>query len=440
MEERFTIPGPRIGALVIVLSMAAAGLWADDAATSDSSWEALINEVLQSSPALEAARLKWEAMQERPEIAKALPDPMLTYGYFLQNVETRVGAMNQKLTIAQKVPLFGKRGLAASRAEKEALVAMWEYQKLGRELILRARLASIDLHRIDRSREILQAQLDLLATVGATAQARYEAGRTPQTDVLKVRLAVTEIQNRLLALAQQRDSALARLNALRDAPPATPFQPAVELPAYPLPDQSAALAAGTRYRQELQSAGVAIERDEFAVELARKNRLPDFTFGLDYTQVDRSTVSNPSDNGQDALMAFVGINLPIWRGKLRAEEREAQKKLAASRAARRDTARTVEADITEAWSRAEVARDQLTLYDESLLPAAQQTFEVSHAGYEAGKAGFIDLLDSERMLLALQLGRLMSESERARALASLERAVGVDLDQIGRAPPDADGK
>ena len=54
--------------------------------------ESLLREVLRRNPALAAARSKWEASRERPKIAGSLPDPMLTYGYFFQNVETRLGA------------------------------------------------------------------------------------------------------------------------------------------------------------------------------------------------------------------------------------------------------------------------------------------------------------------------------------------------------------
>jgi outer membrane protein TolC len=65
-----------------------------------------------------------------------------------------------------------------------------------------------------------------------------------------------------------------------------------------------------------------------------------------------------------------------------------------------------------------------------LVPQAEQSFQATRAGYESAKSNFIDLLDSERALLALRLGEIMSEADLARAMAQLERAVGVDLSQI----------
>ncbi|MDQ6824680.1 MAG: TolC family protein, partial [Candidatus Eremiobacteraeota bacterium] len=82
----------------------------------------MIGEVLQKNPGVAAARLNWEAMQEKPAIAGSLPDPMATYGYFFQNVETRVGAQNQRFGLSQKIPFPGKLSAQKRRASKEALM------------------------------------------------------------------------------------------------------------------------------------------------------------------------------------------------------------------------------------------------------------------------------------------------------------------------------
>jgi outer membrane protein, heavy metal efflux system len=397
---------------------------------STPSLEGLVGEVLANNSALRSARLKWEAMQERPDIVRALPDPMVTYGYWFQSVETRVGPMNQRVGVAQKIPFFGKRSLASDKASQEALVTMWEYQTLTRELILRTKSAYYDLYRIDRSRDVLTAELDLLKPIIETAQARYEAGKAHQQDVLKARLASTSTQNRLLALNQQRESALARLNALRERPQDSHVVVGEMIETGGLPDRQVAFSIAERYRQELQAANVMIERDEISLALAKKERWPDFTFGVDYTQINNNIYSSPPDNGQDAVMGFVSINIPLWFGKLRAQQREAEKRLESSREARVHAEKNVSSEVQDAWFRAQVALDQVTLYNESLLPESQQTFDASQAGYEAGTVTFIDLLDSERALLNFRLGLIMSEAELAKALAALERAMGVDLNVV----------
>ena len=80
--------------------------------TNQLSLAEVVNQVLHNNPSLTAARQQWQALQQRPEIVRALPDPMLTYGYWLRSVETRVGANNNRLALSQKFPLAGKRTLA----------------------------------------------------------------------------------------------------------------------------------------------------------------------------------------------------------------------------------------------------------------------------------------------------------------------------------------
>ncbi len=389
--------------------------------------DGLVREVCQNNPSLHAARLKWEALQEHPKIAGSLPDPMLSYGYFFDNVETRVGAQNQRLGLSQKIPFPGKLSLAAKRSRQESLQSFWQYQTLARELIMRTKIAYYDLYRVDETRRILREQLDLYRQTFESARSKYEAGTVQQQDVLKAQLSSAEIEKRLLELVQLRETAQARLNALRGVPAKRPIAAPQNLDvALPLTlDRATALAV--QYRQDLQEANVAIERNETSLALARKDRLPDFTLGVDYTQVNPNIFSSPPDNGHDAVMGSISVNVPIWFGKLNAEEREARKNLAASREAQRNVANNVEADVRDAWFQATTARDQVELYRQNLLPQAQQTYDASRAGYEAAKTSLIDFLDTERSLLNFRLGLITSETDLAKALAMLERAIGLDL-------------
>lgn len=395
--------------------------------------DAIARQVLADNPQIQSARLQWEAMKARPDIVGSLPDPVLGYGYFFAPVETRVGAQNQKVGLSQKIPFPGKLALASREAKQEAKQVFWQYQTLVRELILQAKRAYYDLYRIDRSTALIREQIELYEQTAESAQVRYEAGKARQQDVLKAQLAGTELEGRLLDLKQQRAGVLARLNALRNQPDDTPFATRSAVDPAALPDLQRSLALAETYRQELKAADVAIEKGETALKLARRQRLPDFTFSVDYTQVNRSVFSNPPDNGQDAVMASISVNLPIWGKKLRAQEELAARNLAASQAARNGVRNNLVADVRQAWFEVLGAQEQLTLYRENLIPQARQTYDASLVGFEAGEVTFLDLNDSARALLAIELGLVMTETNRAKALALLERAVGLDLREVANA-------
>jgi outer membrane protein TolC len=81
---------------------------------------------------LEAKFEQWRAAVERVPQAEALPDPKFTYGYFIEEVETRVGPQRQRAGIMQVFPWFGKIAARTDAAAAMAVAAgqMYEVEKL----------------------------------------------------------------------------------------------------------------------------------------------------------------------------------------------------------------------------------------------------------------------------------------------------------------------
>ena len=87
--------------------------------TESSSLADCLKVALSESPAAEAAFWRWRAALERVPQVTALPDPRVSWGYFVNPVETRVGAQRQRAGLSQTLPWFGKlelRGNVAAQA------------------------------------------------------------------------------------------------------------------------------------------------------------------------------------------------------------------------------------------------------------------------------------------------------------------------------------
>ena len=69
-----------------------------------------------NNPQLEAAFNRWKAALEMVSQAHTLPDPRFNYGYFIQEVETRVGPQEHRVGISQMFPWFGKLKLRGEAA------------------------------------------------------------------------------------------------------------------------------------------------------------------------------------------------------------------------------------------------------------------------------------------------------------------------------------
>ena len=179
-------------------------------------------------------------------------------------------------------------------------------------------------------------------------------------------------------------------------------------------------------RPELKQAQHFILKSEKSIELAKKNNWPDFTLMFEYFDIGAGSTSNPGD-GRNAWAGAIGINIPLWRGKYNASEAEAAIRLTASQKRFEDITNDTAARVNEYYQEIMTYKDQLALYTHALIPQSEQTFKASEIGYISGKVDFLNLLESERMVLQIKTGYFKNLSDSRKSLARLERLVGQDL-------------
>ena len=94
-----------------------------DVSFSDGRLESYIAYALKNSPALEALFERWQAGINRIAGARRLPDPVISYAYYIRNVETKVGPQRHRLSLKQTFPWPTKfsAGADAVAAKAEAL-------------------------------------------------------------------------------------------------------------------------------------------------------------------------------------------------------------------------------------------------------------------------------------------------------------------------------
>ena len=76
------------------------------------------------------------------------------------------------------------------------------------------------------------------------------------------------------------------------------------------------------------------------------------------------------------------------------------------------------------------AERQGQLYEQTILPLAQQALNSSEASYTSGTLGYADFIDSQRTLLNVRLMTARVRIEREKRLAELEALAGRDLETL----------
>ena len=314
--------------------------------------------------------------------------------------------------------------MAAARARVEAarLRVVTQARQLYDELVFLRAFEGV----VDEDRATLVHYEEL-------ARARYSAGFGLEQSVIKIQAEITKDDARQIDIETRRATLLASVNALRDRFPQTPLDvsplASVGEPHVTLENlREKALTS----RPEIAAANASIDRARAMIELARKDRLPDVTLGLSYTQVgDRTDAPGrkrpPPDNGKDILAVSGGVNLPIWRRKLSAGIEEALQMRSQAEESKRAEVAAIEQALGDLTSRLALTWQRLRLFEDVLVIQADQSLRSAEAGYTAGTSKALDLLDAERVLLEVRIQASRTRADYDIALAELEGAVGAPI-------------
>lgn len=383
------------------------------------------------NPGLEAMFHEWRAAIERVPQVGALPDPRLTYGYYLGEVETRVGSMQHTLSLSQTFPWFGK---LQDREDAAALAANAAYERLEAArlaLFLTVERAYNDLYFLKRSIEVTNENIELLQQFERIARTRYQLSAAGHPDIIKIQVELGTLEDRLRQLRDLRASYTARLNAaLGRAPGAEVHWPTSVSGQIVHISNDVLLAALQQRNPELIALQEEIERERISTELARKEGYPDFTIGLAYTAIGERRDMVLDENGDDALLGTLSVNLPIWREKYDAGVREAIARRMAAAARRGDKINQLASELQEAIFEHEDAQRRIELYRDTLIPKAKESLQASLAGYEQGQVDFLDVVETQRTLLEFELAIEQALVDRATSYARIERLVGGRLDDL----------
>ncbi|MBU4461332.1 MAG: TolC family protein [Verrucomicrobia bacterium] len=380
---------------------------------------AAVDLAVRENAGLKSLRAQWEAMRERPAQAGALPNPMAGYsGMDLASGGAWPDTGERRFMVQQEFPWFGKRGLREGIAVKDAEVMERELEAMVRDVVMKVKESYSDLAAVQRVLAITREEEGVIRRMEKVAETMYAAGERAQVDVLKAQSEITMLRQKLLDFETRENRLAATLNTLLNRRADTPLNAAMTPPETGFGGNDAALfAIAATNLPEVLAAQAQVERYELERKLMAKEFVPDYKLGLEYRNLGAS---------DDMVMFTVSVDLPVWRSKIRAGVREAEKMRASSQAAREAAQRQGALDARDASFHLKTARRTLELYRTELIPQAEARLNASDAGYRTGKVDFMDLLESERFLLDAKIMAAMAEGAIGMQAARLERVMGLD--------------
>lgn len=389
--------------------------------------DALLRHALDHAPEVAAAHARWAALAERIPLAESLPDPTLTYGEFLEELETRAGAQRRRFGLRQAFPWPGTLAARAAVAERRAHAAWHALDAARLDVVETVRRTRDDYAQLGRERAIRAELLELLSGLEQLVASRVRVGDAGLDALIRLQVEIGRGEDELARVERRLPVAAAKLaDALGGGVDPTALSvPAQQTPDDEMPPVVDALVAEALARNPrlvaLQAEREAARAGEEVADLAARPRV---TVGLDYLDTGSAAASSIPDSGDDPVLVTLGLSLPIWGKTNDARRREARAVTSASEARLADAASQLATDVADAAAEGDDATRRFTLYRDVLVPRARSALELTASSYRTGSASIVDLIDAERTVLEFELVASRSARDAQAADARLDTLLG----------------
>jgi cobalt-zinc-cadmium efflux system outer membrane protein len=376
-------------------------------------------------------------------VAGAVPNPVVNGGYgHVFNYDTS--------GCAQCSATYWAVGLSDSAALEDSLSG----KRTLRLKVARNALAAAKLSRVDAQRtlefQVKSAYLQVAQAVLAYRfakdvaesnqktldifQTRFHGGAINEGDVARIETQKLESDQAAdeasLALRQARVG-LAFLVGVRGLVPEFEVDTKVLTYALPTPlagaTEEGLMRTAFDRRPDLIAAGYQKASAEASIDLARRQRFPDITLSLNYSQTGTGASAAGGAISPPTLVFGVAAPLPVFY-QMQGEVRRAEAAYDTNALGEAKATAQVVNDVATAYA-AFVAARQLVQRMESggLLKSARTARDITRLQFEKGAAGLTDFLDAQRTYIATNVEYIQDVTNYWTAVFQLEQAVGMEL-------------
>jgi cobalt-zinc-cadmium efflux system outer membrane protein len=374
--------------------------------------DAAIARATEANRALAAVRLARPVSAAGIGVAGERPNPDLTYEYERETPK-------QSFTFSLPIELGGKRDRRIELAQATVATTEADIARFIAELQNDVRHAYYAVVAGERRLELANEARALALRVRDAAATRAAAGDVPQLDVVQTNITLSNADQDVTGARGEVAAAKADLNLLIGQPADAPLTLAETLTVPALPSAAELFAQARAANPAIAVLDRRIAEQNAKRAVARSLQTPDLaaTGALTYDAQPEFSVG---------YRASAGITLPLFT-KHKAGVLLEDAELMRLQAERDATLAANGAAVTAALARATAAREQITRYQDQILPDLVRLDQMVQDGYAAGQTPLITLLATLQQTRDSRLRGLEAAIAYQTALADLERAVGTRL-------------
>jgi outer membrane protein TolC len=401
---------------------------------------------VQNNPAVRAAYRSYEAALQRVIPAGTLDDPQISADIYPKPMTHVNGKTIADINIMQMFPWFGT--LKAARQEKSwmAEAAYQQYREVGLAQTLVVQTLWYRMLSLQEQILTVQENIRLLENIKKVALFKYKTpdvmygmgkgsgGKAKMSDQLRIQVEIEKLQEQEEDVKSQLVTGMKQFNILLHRN---------ELLSVALPDTLSESLMPLVKVEDIESRNPQLVllkaqgKSYLAqAEKARKMGLPMFGVGVGWMFNEKRNIDNTTGdmtgsgsmghmNGMDMPMVMLKVSLPIYRKKVKAQERAAALMKANTDESYTDQVDRIRSRYDGIIRESEEARRRIELCDkESRI--LDHTITLMSAEYVNGTSSITDILQTQRMLIDFKLKRYDAVAAYDTAVAEMENLAAVN--------------
>ncbi len=379
----------------------------------------------ENNPGLKAQFNDYMAAMEKVPQVGALPDPSITFGYFIRPVETRVGPQRANFNLMQSFPWFGLLEAKEDVATEMAKAKYEEFENTKSNLFFEVKTAYYNYYFIEKAIKITEENMEILNIFKRLSLVKIETGNASVVDELRVELELNDLENQLALFKDTKYVLQVKFNNLLNTDDQAPIAVPDTLWQDELPEGQLNMLEEI-YASNHQLKVIEHKLNAFVNQevVAKKDGLPKFNLGLSYTIVDENPMSTAVDNGNDAFVfPLVGVSIPLYRKKYKAMVEEA-KYLQEGELLRREDKKNSLTTIYENTSKDFNDGDRRIALNKRQAEIAKKVLDILITSYSTDARDFEEVLRIERQLLQYELAYQKALTDKSAAVAFIQYLLG----------------
>ncbi len=431
----------------------------------------------ENNPELKGKFNEYKAELEKTTIAGALPDPNITFGYFLQSMELLEGNQVADIKLMQMFPWFGTLKASKNEASQMAKSKYEEMRDVKYRIVYDIQSQYYQLYQTDQTIKLSFKNIEILNTIKQLALVKFKTDNSDQqsvvnnhetslsspqsagnmqggmqsaavkqqsemnnqgsesmggnssngglAEILRIQLEINDIDNNIVLLKNNEKAMIARFNSYLNRKPTFVVRIADTLTADTTNDFRFTIDSILKNSPMLGMISSDMQANDANIRMSKLMRYPMLGLGVDYGVINKRADVMSGMNGKDMIMPMLSVSLPIYRRKYNAQIKETTLQKTANENKYDAAQNSLQADYIEELQKYNNGKQRLK-FTKNQAAITQITFNLVINNFSSSKADMTEILRVQQQLLDYKLKSVEALVDIKNAQSSIKKLMATD--------------